>query len=266
VFDLLAIDWGQKRIGMAFANSQTELVLPFDEFLGWTNFWEILEYQLKNRQVKTIIVGMPVNFELEKTKTSTQIESFLEDLENFLVEIENAKLPQIKTNLQTKNSQDLESLEAELNQKLEISQKNSQNELEKNAEKLEKDEINQDKTSLKLQELQENYENEVSNPETLKSETKENSENSKFKSKLETRSEMKQKKTEIVIINERNSTRDNKNFEIIQENDSKYGFRSWQKTNKRQNQKWQISKSNLNHLAAGQLLEWYFEQKNKSVD
>lgn len=201
MFDLLAIDWGKKRIGMAFGNLETKLVLPFDLDLNWFNFWEVLEIQLKNRQIKKIILGMPVNFELGKTKISTQIETFLEDLQEFLDEIFDKEF-ELEINLaESKKQRKLENL-------------NTQN-IPQNIPNIQKT----------------NLTNKIEN----------------------------QKKPEIVIINERNSSQLSENFEVIQEKDSKSGFRKWQKINQKQNQKWEISKSNLNHLAASQILNWYLE-------
>lgn len=183
MFDLLAIDWGKKRIGMAFGDLQTNLVLPFDLDLNWYNFWEILEFQLQNRNIGKIILGMPVNFELGKTKVSEQIEFFVEDLEDFLTKM-------------------FEENEADLGQ---------------------------------------------------------SSKQSSKKSKQKLIEKIKRQKPQIIIINERNSSQLSQNFEIIQESDSKSGFRKRQKINQKQNQKWEVSKSNLNHLAAAQILNWYLE-------
>lgn len=204
MFDLLAIDWGKKRIGMAFGNLETRLILPFDLDLNWFNFWEILEIQLKNRAIKKIILGMPVNFELGKTKTGVQIETFMEDLQEFLNEMFDTEF-ELETDLaESKKQGKLENL---------------------NKKNIPQNISNIQKTNL-----------------TNKREVQKYS-----------------KKPEIVIINERNSSQLSENFEIIQEKDSKSGFRKWQKINQKQNQKWEISKSNLNHLAASQILSWYLE-------
>lgn len=201
MFDLLAIDWGKKRIGMAFGNLETKLVLPFDLDLNWFNFWEVLEIQLKNRQIKKIILGMPVNFEFGKTKISTQIEIFLEDLQEFLDEI----------------------FDKEFELKIELEINLAESKKQRKLENLNTQNIpNIQKTNLT---------NKIENP----------------------------KKPEIVIINERNSSQLSQNFELIQENDSKSDFKKWQKINQKQNQKWEISKSNLNHLAASKILNWYIE-------
>ena len=196
---------------MAFGNLETKLILPFDLDLNWFNFWEVLEIQLQNRQIKKIILGMPVNFELGKTKTSLQIETFLEDLQEFLDEMfDQSKTEyELKTNLaESKKQGKLENLDT----------KNIPQSIPQSIPTI-------PKTNL-----------------TNKIENKKNS-----------------KKPEIIIINERNSSQLSENFEIIQEKDSKSGFRKWQKTNQKQNQKWEISKSNLNHLAASQILSWYLE-------
>lgn len=220
MFDLLAIDWGKKRIGMAFGSLETKLILPFDLDLNWFNFWQILEIQLKNRQIKKIILGMPVNFELGKTKTGTQIETFLENLQEFLDEI--FLEINLKSGGQNKNNEK------------NIDNFNSFKENTQNME----------------QELEEKPKSQSDNQNNTKK-TLPNIQKSKFVNKIE--------KPEVIIINERNSSQMSQNFEIIQENDSKSGFRNWQKTNQKQNQKWEISKSNLNHLAASQILSWYLE-------
>ncbi len=80
MFDILAIDWGSLRIGMAFGNAKTGLVLPFSKVLNWQNFWQILQIEIKTRQIEKIIVGMPTNFALGKTETGLKIEEFVKEL------------------------------------------------------------------------------------------------------------------------------------------------------------------------------------------
>lgn len=84
MFDFLAIDWGSLRIGLAFGNFESGLVLPFDGNLDWQNFWQILKIEIKKRQIQKIIVGMPTNWKFGKTETGFKIEEFMQKLRNNL--------------------------------------------------------------------------------------------------------------------------------------------------------------------------------------
>jgi putative transcription antitermination factor YqgF len=80
MFDTLAIDWGSKRFGLAFASTPTGLVLACDYDCYTDNIWKILTNEIEGRAINKIIVGMPTTFDLKKTEVSLNIEKFVTNL------------------------------------------------------------------------------------------------------------------------------------------------------------------------------------------
>ncbi len=78
---ILAIDYGRKRIGLAISDSKGIIASPLEVLYITekrnedTVITEILEIATEYR-VKTILLGMPQEFEKSHKKTSERIESF----------------------------------------------------------------------------------------------------------------------------------------------------------------------------------------------
>lgn len=78
--NFLALDVGERRIGLAMADSQVKIAIPF----GWLENDErvivrITELVLQH-DVKTIVVGYPRNQSGEPTQQTEFVESFVEQL------------------------------------------------------------------------------------------------------------------------------------------------------------------------------------------
>lgn len=58
----LGVDWGEKRIGLAIADSQTKIAIPLKTV---ANFSELLE-TIKEEEVDKIVLGAPVKMSGEK--------------------------------------------------------------------------------------------------------------------------------------------------------------------------------------------------------
>ena len=75
----LGIDWGKKRIGLAFAEDETKIVMPLKAVFGLN---EVLDEIVKN-EVDIIVIGMP--FQLDKAEINSSIKddflSFVSQLE-----------------------------------------------------------------------------------------------------------------------------------------------------------------------------------------
>jgi len=76
----LALDVGERRIGLAMADSQVKIAIPF----GWLENDErvivrITELVLQH-DIKTIVVGYPRNQSGEPTQQTEFVESFVEQL------------------------------------------------------------------------------------------------------------------------------------------------------------------------------------------
>ncbi len=87
MFNLVGIDWGSKWVGIAIADSQTKLAIPYKSVLEKDFYSELKELLLKY-QVSKFVVGRPVNFKLQPTEITDKVESFARKLSSDYPEIE----------------------------------------------------------------------------------------------------------------------------------------------------------------------------------
>jgi putative holliday junction resolvase len=80
MFTILAVDWGEKRCGLAFADPGTQLVLSYTQECFTKNIFEVLAAEIIQRKIKTVVVGIPTNFHGEKTIVTDKINSFIEQI------------------------------------------------------------------------------------------------------------------------------------------------------------------------------------------
>lgn len=71
----LGIDWGKKRIGLAFAESETRIVMPLKAV---SSLKEVLG-EIKDNRIDIIVIGMP--FQSDKNEINKSIK---DDFLNFL--------------------------------------------------------------------------------------------------------------------------------------------------------------------------------------
>ncbi len=88
MFDILGIDWGKSRFGLAFGDESTKLIIAANYPCTANQIWEILDKEIKSRKIKKIVVGMPTNFAGQKTEVSLLVQDFIDKLQ--------AKYPEIK--------------------------------------------------------------------------------------------------------------------------------------------------------------------------
>ena len=81
MFDILSIDWGSVRYGLAFGSSSSGLVLPFVGEAAAGDIWTILDKEIRGRKISTVILGYPTNFQLGNTATTDHILVFQKQLE-----------------------------------------------------------------------------------------------------------------------------------------------------------------------------------------
>lgn len=79
MFDILAIDWGSVRFGMAFGSLDTALIIPCVYDCYEKQIWEILQKEINERKIKIIIVGMPMTRQLKDTEVSLNVKNFLKE-------------------------------------------------------------------------------------------------------------------------------------------------------------------------------------------
>lgn len=86
--NFLALDVGERRIGLATADSQVRIAIPF----GWLEnddqiIVRITELVLRHN-IKTIVVGYPRNQSGEPTKQTEYVESFVEQLADIELDVD----------------------------------------------------------------------------------------------------------------------------------------------------------------------------------
>jgi putative Holliday junction resolvase len=72
----LGIDWGEKRIGLALAESETRLATPFKVV---KNIREI-EMEIKREKITNIVIGHPIKMSV--SKTTEKFQEFLSELKS----------------------------------------------------------------------------------------------------------------------------------------------------------------------------------------
>jgi putative transcription antitermination factor YqgF len=82
MFDILAIDWGSIRIGLAFGSQATGLVIPCTYDCFEKQIWIILDKEIAERKIETIVVGMPMTRLLRDTEVSVKVKKFTRELES----------------------------------------------------------------------------------------------------------------------------------------------------------------------------------------
>ena len=74
----LGIDWGEKRIGLALADSETKLATPFKTVEDADGIVRALE----DEQIDIIVLGKPYQISNLQLPISKQFEEFLNELKN----------------------------------------------------------------------------------------------------------------------------------------------------------------------------------------
>lgn len=96
MFDLIGLDWGSKYFGIAFASTQNKIVIPANQQINKKNLFAFLKEQIQAKNIQTIVLGYPSNFQQQPTKISQQVEKFAQKLQKFF--------PQQKVILVNENS------------------------------------------------------------------------------------------------------------------------------------------------------------------
>jgi len=82
--NILAIDYGKKRWGLAFCDElRVVFTLPAAVQLAEKERFTHLESLLKSRKVDTLLVGLPLSLEGQKTPMTEEVEKFIEVLKKY---------------------------------------------------------------------------------------------------------------------------------------------------------------------------------------
>ncbi|HTE57713.1 MAG TPA: Holliday junction resolvase RuvX [Verrucomicrobiae bacterium] len=79
-FNLIALDVGEKRVGVAAANTVARLANPLTTLVRDDSFWPELEKLLTIEQPSVILVGLPRNLSGDDTAQTTATRVFITEL------------------------------------------------------------------------------------------------------------------------------------------------------------------------------------------
>ena len=80
--NIISLDVGDKRVGVARANSVAKLPGPLTTINRDENFWKSLDKILENESVNKIIVGLPRNLDGDDTSQTSSTRTFIAELQN----------------------------------------------------------------------------------------------------------------------------------------------------------------------------------------
>lgn len=82
---IIALDVGERRIGVAIAGEVARLARPFATLINDEHLMESLGNMLKEEAVTTIVVGLPRNLSGEDTAQTDYVRKFTEQLDRDMI-------------------------------------------------------------------------------------------------------------------------------------------------------------------------------------
>jgi putative Holliday junction resolvase len=79
---ILALDVGERRIGVAVAGSEARLARPLTTLLHTAQFFDELARVVKQEDVGMVVVGLPRGLEGQTTAQTVTVQSFAKEVEN----------------------------------------------------------------------------------------------------------------------------------------------------------------------------------------
>lgn len=79
-YNILSLDYGNKRIGLAVASSQAKIAKPFKTIVNNNDFLTSLNQIIESENIKKLIIGLPKSLEGNETKQTKIIIKFTNEL------------------------------------------------------------------------------------------------------------------------------------------------------------------------------------------
>ena len=87
MFKLLGIDYGESKVGLAIADSETKLAIP-QEVVKSKDLEDKIDYYINQESVEKIIIGLPLGLDGHDTKQTLIVKKYIEYLKKkFKVEV-----------------------------------------------------------------------------------------------------------------------------------------------------------------------------------
>ena len=78
--NILSIDYGDVRIGLAHGSTEHNIALPLKVVKNTDTVWEELNTIISQYEIHHILVGIPLNFQSEYTQQTNKVRAFITEL------------------------------------------------------------------------------------------------------------------------------------------------------------------------------------------
>jgi len=79
--NVLSIDFGDARIGLAHATTDVKLALPLKMLPNTSEMWQDLTQIIQEYEIEHILVGLPINLESQDTIQTQKVRDFVTTLQ-----------------------------------------------------------------------------------------------------------------------------------------------------------------------------------------
>src|SRR3989344_2437156 len=80
----MALDVGERRVGVAIASAEAKLARPYATLAETININQDIANLVASQQVSLLVIGLPLNMEADDTKQTLYIRRFAERLKQFV--------------------------------------------------------------------------------------------------------------------------------------------------------------------------------------
>jgi putative Holliday junction resolvase len=87
--NILSIDYGDVRIGLAHSSTEHNIALPLKVIQNNNKIWDELAKVIQEYTIDYILVGLPLNFQSTDTQQTLKVRNFIQELKSkFQINIE----------------------------------------------------------------------------------------------------------------------------------------------------------------------------------
>ncbi len=101
---LIGVDFGSKRVGIAVADTQTQMAFPKEVLQRNADFFEVFKKICISEEAQIVVLGESKNFNMEDNHIMKEILKFKKDIEDIL-HLQVILHPEFMTSLQATHTQ-----------------------------------------------------------------------------------------------------------------------------------------------------------------
>lgn len=80
--NILSIDYGDVRIGLAHGSTEHNIALPLSVIQNDNTLWNTLQNIITEYEIHHILVGLPLNFQSQDTQQTGKVRNFIQILKS----------------------------------------------------------------------------------------------------------------------------------------------------------------------------------------